>query len=575
MDFYGTASTALHQVVQVTIFIKGVISDIREYDDDRVNVDLKLDLQLTSLEFFRRRFLHDKHGLMLPGNLPEWIADTICKLLVKLSRVLAEYQVIVARYEDFDDKMREMKVNDEPETVSKREKWKKSFFERAKSHAKSLKVKGYDWSLFDKKKLLGIIEEYQGWTSSLRDLMQHFSQETVYKIADSASTSASSDLEGTGLEHVVQRQKLASAQPPDDFHQLPGEIVEEEDAASNRFFRLARWTHKGESTQVLVEYRDYDRRLRYDDLDPEEIAELKAPVRSLAWLLQSSTFQDTGETESRLQQPAIYSLQCLGFVDQAEKERYAFVYKLPFRKPDAESNNNKQLLTLHDLITKIDPKTRRPLKTSLSDRFSIAHCLALTLSNIHASLWLHKNVWSRGILLFQQCNKEGITPLEVQRSLPASTEDDGRPQAVAFIGDWGYARHIEGATDMKADFEIEPNLYRHPERQGAPTRQFAPPHDIYALGVVLLEIGLWKTVSQLFDARIQVGQRTGKLPKAKEVKAVLIALAQTELPREMGSVYATAVVKCLTGDFRKNSDVELSLDFREKVVDSISLGMKL
>ncbi|KAF3484461.1 uncharacterized protein GIQ15_03785 [Arthroderma uncinatum] len=571
MDIYGTAATALQHVVQVTIFIKGVISDIREYDNDRATIDLKLDLQLTSLEFFRRRFLHEKHGLMLPGNLPEWIADTICKLLVKLNRVLAEYQVVVGRYEDFDDKMREMKVNDEPETVSKREKWKKSFYERAKSHAKSLKVKGYDWSLFEKKKLLAIIEEYQGWTSSLRDLMQHFSQETVYNIADSStSPSPSSDLEGTGLEHVVQRQKLASALPPDDFRQLQGEIVEE-DAASSRF-RLTRWTHNGESTQVLVEYREYDRRLRYDDLDPEEIAELKAPVRNLAWLLQSCTFQDAGDPESQLQQPAIYSLQCLGFMDQAEKERYAFVYKLPFRKPDAESN---ELLTLHDLITKTDPKTRRPLKTSLSDRFSIAHCLALTLSNIHASLWLHKNIWSRGILLFQQCDKEGITPLEIQRSLPTSTDDAERPQAVAFIGDWGYARHIEGATDMKADFEIEPNLYRHPERQGAPTRQFAPPHDIYALGVVLLEIGLWKTVSQLFDARIQVGQRTGKLPKAKEVKAVLIALAQTELPREMGSVYAAAVIKCLTGDFRKNSDVELSLDFREKVVDSICLGMKL
>jgi hypothetical protein len=33
------------------------------------------------------------------------------------------------------------------------------------------------------------------------------------------------------------------------------------------------------------------------------------------------------------------------------------------------------------------------------------------------------------------------------------------------------------------------NVYRHPERQGKPNKPFAKIHDIYALGVVLLEIG--------------------------------------------------------------------------------------
>ncbi|EAS29265.3 uncharacterized protein CIMG_08011 [Coccidioides immitis RS] len=568
MDFYGTAATAIDHVIKVTIFIKGVISDIKDYDDDRASIQLKLDLQLTSLEFFRRRFLDEKNGLMLPGRLPEWIADTICDLLLKMSRVLAEYRVLVGRYDDFDEKV---KVSEEGDSVSKREKWKQSFLERAKTQAKALKMKGYDWSLFDKKKLLGIMEEYQGWTSNLRDVMQHFSQEMVYNIADSASTANNESLKGTGLEQVVQRQKLISSQPPDDFQELQGDIAEE-GSPSNRF-QPARWTCSGESLQVLVEYREYDRRLRLDDLDPEEIAELKEPVRNLAWLLQNSTFHDGGENANEPQQPAIYSLQCLGFMDQVEKERTAFVYKLPSLQADGETETGVKICTLHDLITKVDVKTKRPLKPSLTDRFSIAHCLALTLSNVHASLWLHKNIWSRGILLFQQ-NKEGVASVEIQRVLvpPNGAE---RSQIVAFLGDWGYARHVEGATDMRSDFEIEPNIYRHPERQGAPTRQFARPHDIYALGVVLLEIGLWKTVSQLFDARIKEGQRTGKLPKPKDVRNALVALSQTELPREMGIAYASAVVRCLTSDFRKTSDTELSLDFREKVVDAIALGMKL
>jgi hypothetical protein len=34
------------------------------------------------------------------------------------------------------------------------------------------------------------------------------------------------------------------------------------------------------------------------------------------------------------------------------------------------------------------------------------------------------------------------------------------------------------------------DVYRHPERQGRPQKLFKKVHDIYALGVVMLEIGM-------------------------------------------------------------------------------------
>ena len=46
--------------------------------------------------------------------------------------------------------------------------------------------------------------------------------------------------------------------------------------------------------------------------------------------------------------------------------------------------------------------------------------------------------------------------------------------------------------DFSAGFiDIDPSrdVYRHPERQGQPQKLFNKLHDIYALGVVLLEIG--------------------------------------------------------------------------------------
>lgn len=43
-----------------------------------------------------------------------------------------------------------------------------------------------------------------------------------------------------------------------------------------------------------------------------------------------------------------------------------------------------------------------------------------------------------------------------------------------------------------ADDGLERDVYRHPDRQGTPEKLFSKIHDIYALGVVLFEIGLWQ-----------------------------------------------------------------------------------
>lgn len=566
MDFYGTATTAVTQIYQVTVFIQGVVSDIKAFEQDKHDLHLKLELQLASLQFFQERFLDPQHGLLLlPGKVPERIQVAIKNLLEKMKSVLSEYEVLVHRYNVLSEEEESPVNKDEVE----REKWRKKFFEKAKTKAKSLKLKGYDWSLFDREKLIAVVEEYKQWADSLRGLMQHFNQEAVYSISDAMSAMS---LKGTGLEPVVKRQKLASASAPESFQALDGDLVDAGTQSDN--FQIAWWKYGSEEQQqVIVEYHEYDSRLKVEDLDSEEIEELKEPVRDLAWLLQNSTFsEDDGPVEDS-GQPTIYALQCLGFIDQPEWERSAFIYKLPLATSDETAN----LITLHGLINKLDPATKRPLgKLPLGDRFNIAHCLALTVLNVHGSRWVHKNIWSRGILLFEQGGDRGLRPLFSSKRQATDAENSTtKAQILAFLGDWGYARLEQAGTKLRVDFEIEPNFYRHPERQQKPDHQFSSQHDNYALGVVLLEIGLWKTISQLFAKPIQDAQKSGRPPKAKDVRAALVSLAQTELPKEMGESYALAVSSCLLGKFKGDSDAELSLDFKETVVDAIAQGRKL
>lgn len=128
---------------------------------------------------------------------------------------------------------------------------------------------------------------------------------------------------------------------------------------------------------------------------------------------------------------------------------------------------------------------------------------------------------------------------------------------------------------MRADFEVEPNLYRHPNRQGRPTHQFSRLHDIYALGVVLLEIGLWVTLSRLMEAKIREAENSGRLPNRKKVAEDLMTLAAQGLPKEMGVGYTKAVLACLKGDFRGTEGPALAVDFQEKVVDVLRGGVEL
>jgi serine/threonine protein kinase len=76
--------------------------------------------------------------------------------------------------------------------------------------------------------------------------------------------------------------------------------------------------------------------------------------------------------------------------------------------------------------------------------------------------------------------------------------------------------------------------------------------------VVLLEIGVWRTASQLFGSQIKDAQRAGKLPKSKDVYTALLGLAKMQLGKEMGESVMddklSYVYKRVHKDFKYPSD---------------------
>jgi len=101
-------------------------------------------------------------------------------------------------------------------------------------------------------------------------------------------------------------------------------------------------------------------------------------------------------------------------------------------------------------------------------------------------------------------------------------------------------------------------LDRHTTRQGLhPEMDYQMQHDIYSLGVVLLEIGLWKSFVD-YDSdgqnpspspNLLLGAKTkstsSPIGGALDVKKKLEALAEKELPARMGKRYTDIVLLCL------------------------------
>jgi hypothetical protein len=87
---------------------------------------------------------------------------------------------------------------------------------------------------------------------------------------------------------------------------------------------------------------------------------------------------------------------------------------------------------------------------------------------------------------------------------------------------------------------------------------------VYALGVVLLEIGLWQPA--LTMEREQFRRVTDGL----SIRKFLVRKAAKTLPVHMGDKYGDAVVGCLTGDLGVDDASEglaFQRAFRTKVVD--------
>ncbi|KAI0401988.1 hypothetical protein F4802DRAFT_392145 [Xylaria palmicola] len=246
---------------------------------------------------------------------------------------------------------------------------------------------------------------------------------------------------------------------------------------------------------------------------------------------------------------------------QSDYSCFRFVFRIP--------EGMEVLQSLRQLLLNSDQHI------SLSRKMHIARELAKAVNYVHTFGFVHKNVRPESVLYFE----------EDHGAANPSPAGHGN----AFLVGFDAFRAAAAETIMAGDMHWDRNVYRHPLRQGNdPAEKYHMQHDIYSLGVCLLEIGLWESFVEYTTEDEVPGPPRAKLGRtyadfrtwlqanslitpstrrgdisvefldtiAFRLKDYLVEKARTALAPRMGEKFAGVVLSCLTCLDEDNEDFD-------------------
>ncbi|KAI2467332.1 prion-inhibition and propagation-domain-containing protein [Annulohypoxylon bovei var. microspora] len=260
--------------------------------------------------------------------------------------------------------------------------------------------------------------------------------------------------------------------------------------------------------------------------------------------------------------------KCLGYTKISMRNGESS-FGMVFENP-SDLYPNSTLTTLHQLLT------NRP-KPPITTRISLCSTLADCLFSFHSVDWLHKGLKSDNILFFcEETNEPNLAKPYV------TGYDLSRPSDILEM-------------TAKPPFDPWSDIYRHPLAQFEEAKNhYRKSYDMYSLGVMLIEIALWKPIEDILgiqdlrkmkskDLRVIAGYLLGVSERSGEATNILTPIEKAA--NECGDSYRDIVAMCLeatqvekpayTGESSNSIESRLRMMFREQVTDKLQLLKKV
>jgi hypothetical protein len=195
------------------------------------------------------------------------------------------------------------------------------------------------------------------------------------------------------------------------------------------------------------------------------------------------------ETEAQAQSFINFRiLRCLGWIKSgADFTRVGLVYSFPHplkRRP----------ISLNSLLRASREEDYTP---SLTTRIRISQALSRAIANFAAIGWCHREIRSHNVLLFDEANVTELYVVGFCYAHPGDKEDlstlperDSGFQLYRPPASLGFP-----ATEMTSSHSGPPS---DSSRRGMATAtEVGTAHDVFGLGILLLELGFWRTIQSL------------------------------------------------------------------------------
>ena len=235
--------------------------------------------------------------------------------------------------------------------------------------------------------------------------------------------------------------------------------------AQNWVFGIFAKTNGARQLPVLIEWKPYDFQL--------------AGTKAFAMALRIDELARVLHESSKI--PRLETLPCIGYIEDLGKARFGFVFESPQAQLFGYPQHPRSLNGIIEMSSRLPP---------LEQRFQLATKLVKTLYNFHCANWLHRELSSHKIL-FANVAKDRLEP---NLSEP-------------FLLGFSHAR-LEDHESMSSELHVhttdDATLYEHPYLlSSAPNQRprYCRAFDVYSLGCVLLEIGLWRRLKELWKRK--------------------------------------------------------------------------
>jgi hypothetical protein len=98
MDIFQTTITAIHEIYAVTVFIEGIVDDVKYYHADKLDIQTRLAHEFLFFDHFKDMFFDNGRGQAFYSKRPVAFQGDCKNILSNLQEILGEYKAKATKY---------------------------------------------------------------------------------------------------------------------------------------------------------------------------------------------------------------------------------------------------------------------------------------------------------------------------------------------------------------------------------------------------------------------------------------------------------------------------------------------